>query len=186
MTSQSRSIRSHTQIIVKFVKFWPLIFWIVRVRVIRQMFQLQFMIEKWMPDLLTPSTTFYDVSVLWNLFSKAGMRQFGASGSQRICDCCNRPVNDKFKSEIARIEQITSDLNKDSERLKKEFDAFWKPNHEVEQFSATQLREKINFFKGRLDDGIQVGVGKLTILGFVEMKSLLLPAYFLIIWWSKN
>ena len=35
-------------------------------------------------DLLTLSTTFYDVSVLCNLFLKAEMRQFGASGNQRI------------------------------------------------------------------------------------------------------
>ena len=32
-------------------------------------------------------TTFYDVSVLCNLFSKTEMRQFGASGNQRIWDC---------------------------------------------------------------------------------------------------
>ena len=56
----------------------------MRVRVIRQMFQLQFMIEKPRPDLLTLSTTFYDVSVLCNLFSKAEMRQFGASGTDGL------------------------------------------------------------------------------------------------------
>ena len=43
------------------------------------MFQLQIMIEKRTPDLLTPSTTFHDVSVLRNCFSKTEMRQFGAS-----------------------------------------------------------------------------------------------------------
>ena len=36
-----------------------------------------------MPDLLTLPTTFYDVSVLCNIFSKAEMRQFGPSGNQR-------------------------------------------------------------------------------------------------------
>ena len=34
------------------------------------------------PDVLTLSTTFYDVSVSWNLFSKAEMRRFGASGTK--------------------------------------------------------------------------------------------------------
>ena len=43
--------------------------------------------EKTTPDLLTPSTTFYDVSVSCNIFSKAEMRQFGASGNHRIKDC---------------------------------------------------------------------------------------------------
>ena len=48
------------------------------------MFQLEFIIEKWMPDLLTLSTTFYDASVSRNLFSKAEMRQFGASGTEGL------------------------------------------------------------------------------------------------------
>ena len=39
------------------------------------------MIEKRTPDLLTPSTIFYDVLVSCNRFSKAEMRQFGAAGS---------------------------------------------------------------------------------------------------------
>ena len=37
------------------------------------------MIEKQTLDLLTPSKTFYDVSVSSNLFLKAEMPQFGAS-----------------------------------------------------------------------------------------------------------
>ena len=56
----------------------------MRVRVIRQIFQLQFMIEKPRPDLLTLSTTFYDFSVSRNLFSKAKISQFGASGTERL------------------------------------------------------------------------------------------------------
>ena len=37
--------------------------------------------EKPRPDFLTLHTTFYDVSVAFNLFPKTGMRQFGASGT---------------------------------------------------------------------------------------------------------
>ena len=40
--------------------------------------------KKFTPDLLTLFTTFYDVSVLFNLLSKAEMCQFGASGNQPI------------------------------------------------------------------------------------------------------
>ena len=56
-------------------------------RLILQMFQLQIMIEKPRHDLLTLTTTFYDASVSRNFFSKAEMRQFGASGNQHIWDC---------------------------------------------------------------------------------------------------
>ena len=48
------------------------------------MFQLEFMIEKPRPDLLTLSTTFYDGSVSRNLFLKSEMRQFGASGTEGL------------------------------------------------------------------------------------------------------
>ena len=44
------------------------------------------MIEKWTPDLLTLPTTFYDVSVLCNRFSKTEMRQFGASTIHGLSD----------------------------------------------------------------------------------------------------
>ena len=50
------------------------------------------------PDLLTLSTTLFDVSVLSNLFSNAQMRQFSASGNQRVSVPGNRPVNDVFLS----------------------------------------------------------------------------------------
>ena len=43
------------------------------------MLQLQFMIEKSRPDDLTLSTTFLNLSVSRNRFSKAEMRQFDAS-----------------------------------------------------------------------------------------------------------
>ena len=56
----------------------------MRVRVIRQMFQLQGMIGKPRPDLLTLSTTFYDLSVSRNLFSKAEIRQFGESVTEGL------------------------------------------------------------------------------------------------------
>ena len=42
------------------------------------------MIEKPRPDILTLSTTFYDLSVTRNLFSKCEMRQFGASGTEEL------------------------------------------------------------------------------------------------------
>ena len=48
------------------------------------MLQLQRMIEKARPDLLTLSTTEYDLSLSHNLFSKAAMRQFSASGLKRL------------------------------------------------------------------------------------------------------
>ena len=54
----------------------------MRLRVIRQIFQIQCMIEKPLPDLLTLSTTFYDLSVSRNLFSKAVMRRIGSSGTE--------------------------------------------------------------------------------------------------------
>ena len=56
----------------------------MRVRVILQMFQLQFIIEKLRPDLLTLFTTFYDLSVSRDLFSKAEIRQFGESGTEGL------------------------------------------------------------------------------------------------------
>ena len=42
------------------------------------------MIEKTTPDLLTLLTTFYEVSVSFNRFSKTEMRQFGASGTDGL------------------------------------------------------------------------------------------------------
>ena len=42
------------------------------------------MIEKPRPDLLTLSTTFYDLPVLRNLFSKVKIRQFGESGTEGL------------------------------------------------------------------------------------------------------
>ena len=83
MTSLSRAIRSQSQEIVEFVIFGPMIF-LNCARACDLMFQLQIIIEKRTADLLTPSTTFYDVSVACNLFTKAEMRQFGASGNTRI------------------------------------------------------------------------------------------------------
>ena len=42
------------------------------------------MIEKPRPDLLTLCTTFYDLSVSRNFFSKAKIRQFGESGTEGL------------------------------------------------------------------------------------------------------
>ena len=61
------------------------------------------MIEKPTPDVLTLITTSYDVSVSRNPFSKAEMRQFGASGNQCIWDY-REPTG---KREIFLRSQIT-------------------------------------------------------------------------------
>ena len=71
----------------KFVKIKKLFFWIVRVRVIKKMFQVQFLIGKWASDLLTLSMTFCDVSVSRNRFWNAKMRRFGAWRNQRLWNC---------------------------------------------------------------------------------------------------
>ena len=42
------------------------------------------MIEKPRPDLLTLSTTFYDLAVSFNLFSKPENRQIGDSGNRGV------------------------------------------------------------------------------------------------------
>ena len=81
--SVSRCLLTNSKI-VKFVTFGSLIFGILRVRLILQMFQLQFMKGKLTPDFLTLPTTFYDVSVSCNRFSKTEMRQFGASGTDGL------------------------------------------------------------------------------------------------------
>ena len=50
------------------------------------MSQLQFIIAKPPPDVVTLSTTFYDLSVSHNLFSKAEMGQFGAARTDGLID----------------------------------------------------------------------------------------------------
>ena len=42
------------------------------------------MIEQTWRDLLTPSTTLYDLSISRNLVSKAEMWQFGAAGTEGL------------------------------------------------------------------------------------------------------
>ena len=42
------------------------------------------MIEKRRPDVLTLSTTFYDLLVSRKLFSKAEIRQFGVAGTEGL------------------------------------------------------------------------------------------------------
>ena len=64
---------------------------------IRQMFQLQFMIEKWTPDLLTLFTIFYAVSAhaiasqrpkCVNL-APAGAKAYETFGNRRVNKCNN-------------------------------------------------------------------------------------------------
>ena len=74
-------LRENTREILKIIAQF---FLIVRVRVIRQMFDLLCKIGKPRSDLWTLSTTFYDLSVSYNLFSEAEIRQSDASGRQRI------------------------------------------------------------------------------------------------------
>ena len=84
---------SIAQSALKFEKSWNLkkimaqTSLILRVGNIWLMFQLQCMIEKPRPKLLTLSTTFYALSVSFNLFSKPEIRQIGESGRQRIGTC---------------------------------------------------------------------------------------------------
>ena len=61
-----------------------LFFWILRVRAIWQVFQLQFIIEEPRPDVSKISTTFHDLWVSRNLFSKPEIRQFGVSGTEGL------------------------------------------------------------------------------------------------------
>ena len=61
------------------------------------MFHLKFMIEKPRPDLFTLFIIFYDLSVSHNLFSKAILRQFGASGTHAYDTVGNRRVKIKYK-----------------------------------------------------------------------------------------
>ena len=65
------------------------------------MFQLHFMIEKWTPNFLTLSTTFYDVSVSCNRFPKTEIGQFGASGTDRLNNSQPIVISDKDHKETA-------------------------------------------------------------------------------------
>ena len=59
------------------------------------------MMGKPTPDLLTLSTTFYDFSVSLNLFAKAEMRQFGASGTEGLrTDMRKKSFGDVRKFEL--------------------------------------------------------------------------------------
>ena len=80
MTSQSRVICSQSRKIVKFVKIMAQTF--LHCDNMCDLTDVQCMIEKPRPDLLTLSAIFYELSDLYNLLSKAEMRQFGASGTE--------------------------------------------------------------------------------------------------------
>ena len=53
-----------------------------------------FLIEKLMPEILTLSTALYDALVSYNRFSRAEVRQFGASGTKGLI--YNRPFHSKI------------------------------------------------------------------------------------------
>ena len=61
----------------------------------------------------------------------------------------------RIKSEIARIEQIAADLEKESVQIKREFGAFWTPTHDIEQLTASELDTKIGRFKQQLNGAIK-------------------------------
>ena len=61
---------------IEFLELWENV-WL-------ELFKLQIMKEKRTPDLLTSTTTFYDVSVSCNRVSKTEMCQFGASGTDGL------------------------------------------------------------------------------------------------------
>ena len=69
--------------IVKFVKFRPLIFLNCKSTCDLTDVPTSIYERKGKPNFLKQSTTFYDVSVLKNLFSKAEMRQFCTSDGLR-------------------------------------------------------------------------------------------------------
>ena len=81
MTSHSRAIRPQTQKIVKFVKFGPLIFLNCESTCDFTDIPASILIEKRTPELFTLLTL---LTVLYTLFSKTEMRQFGASENLRI------------------------------------------------------------------------------------------------------
>ena len=64
--------------------FIPSIVLIMRVRGIRKISQLQFMLGNWWPDVLTQFSTFSDCSVSRNLFSKVETSQFGATRTEGL------------------------------------------------------------------------------------------------------
>ena len=80
----------------------------MKVDVIFQMFQLYFIIEKLRPDVLTLFTTLYDHLVSRNLFSKSAMRQFGASGPERLDIDVFVGLNDR----CTQVAQSWESLNK--------------------------------------------------------------------------
>ena len=75
--------------IVKFMIFVPLIFSNSESRCDLTKFQLQFMIEKPLIDLLTLSMTVYDVSVLCNRFLNAQKAQIWAGGKAGVKQLIN-------------------------------------------------------------------------------------------------
>ena len=71
-----------------------------------QIMQLQFMIEKPWPNILTLSTILYDFSVSRNLFSMAEMPQFGAAGTEglkRFSDHYSHLLTYRCPAEFSRL-----------------------------------------------------------------------------------
>ena len=84
------------------------------------------MIEKWTPDLLRLPTTFYDVSVSCNRFSRTEMRLFGASGTDGLNYISNPQL--KFQYSIRR-RRIWGTLARFRWRPALRISRFRSPNH---------------------------------------------------------
>ena len=84
MSSESCAICSQSQKIVKFAKLMALMFGIVRVRVIRQMFKLQLMIEKLRPDVLTLYTILFDHRPKCANIAPARTNVYETTGDRRV------------------------------------------------------------------------------------------------------
>ena len=120
LTSQSRKIRFPSQKNVKFLKSWHYFFGIVRARKIWQIFQLQFLIEKWTP-YLTISTTLYDISVAIAFqrpkcvnLTHQGTNAYEIVGNRRVKIILSRWLCDAFRRDIfcpigARVGRVGAD-----------------------------------------------------------------------------
>ena len=82
MTSQCRAIRSQSRKLVKLVKIMSQTFSNCESTCDLTDIRASIYDRKTRPDLLTLSTTFYDLSVPRNLFSNVKIRQLGASGTE--------------------------------------------------------------------------------------------------------
>ena len=65
-------------------------------------------VQKPRPDLLTLSTTFYDLSVSQNLYSKAEIRQFRESGTEGLKRKYDLGVNSDKQWLVTQVSQFLS------------------------------------------------------------------------------